>query len=266
MDVPVIISVLSDLITLSAVGVALYFGHRQRGDALEARYDALRPVIAPEQPPQEPYTAGGGAHDVIERPRDPLFDLTRQGNLVRLTNVGAGVAMNVRGVVFGPEPTMPQGMPPAIHSLSAAAPIPPGQSIPVVAKRGFSGLKVQGTDSFVPGYTVYAPAPERSKAEAAERGTTASTVQFRLTLTYHDLFGRIHGSVYDHTGANGWEAREPARQITKDLDGALSRARHQGPRGWLWRRGRGQTPARRLGRDSRRGSTCGPARRDGSSR
>ncbi len=47
MDVPVIISVLSDLITLSAVGVALYFGHRQRGDALEARYDALRPVIAP---------------------------------------------------------------------------------------------------------------------------------------------------------------------------------------------------------------------------
>ncbi len=74
-----------------------------------------------------------------------------QSNLVRLTNVGAGVAMNVRGVVFGPEPTMPQGMPPAIHSLSAAAPMPPGQPLPVVAKRGFSGLKVQGTDSFVPG-------------------------------------------------------------------------------------------------------------------
>jgi hypothetical protein len=232
MDVPVIISTFSALITLSAVGVALYLGLRQRADALEAQYDALRPVIAPEQPLQEPYITGGGAHDVIERPRDPPFNVNGQSNLVRLTNVGAGVAMNVRGVVVGPEPTMPQGMQQSIQSLSAAAPMPPGQPIPVVAKRGFSGLKVQGTDSFVPGYALYAPAPERSKAEAAERGTTASPVQFRLTLTYHDLFGRIHGSVYDYTDANVWEAREPARLIPRDLDGALSRARHQGPRGW----------------------------------
>jgi len=95
---------------------------------------------------------------------------------------------------------------------------------------------------------------------------SASPVQFRLTLTYHDLFGRIHGSVYDYTGTNVWEAREPARQITMDLDGALSRARHQGPRGWLWRRGTGQTPVRRLGRGNTRESTSDPARRDGSSR
>src|SRR5258708_23994488 len=140
-----------------------------------------------------------------------------QSNLVRLTNVGAGVAMNVRGVVFGPEPTMPQGMPPAIHSLSAAAPMPPGQPLPVVAKRGFSGLKVQGTDSFVPGYTLYAPAAEQlTPGESSGIVGSASPVQFRLTLTYHDLFGRIHGSVYDYTGTNGWEAREPARQITMD--------------------------------------------------
>ncbi len=212
------------------------------------------------------YFRGHGQSDVVETPVEPPFNLTGESNIVRLTNVGAGVAISVRGVVFGPEPTMPQGMQPPTHSLSAVAPVPPGQLLEVVAKRGFTGLKVQGTDSLVPGYTLYAPTPEQSKAEAADRGTSASTVQYRLTLTYHDLFGRIHGSVYDYTGTNVWEAREPARLIPQDVDGALSRARHQGPRGWLWRRGKGRTPALLPGPGSTHGNTSDPAHHGGSNR
>jgi hypothetical protein len=150
------------------------------------------------------------------------------------------------------------------HSLSVVAPLPPGVPLEVIAYPG--GLQVQGSDQIVPGETLYAPAPVPVLSASGESRGTEIPAQYRLTLTYHDLFGRMHAAIYDYTYRDVWEMRTVARKITKDLDGTLSRRRHQGPRGWLWRRGTGQTPVRRLGPGSTRGSTCGPARRGAANR
>jgi hypothetical protein len=205
--------------TIGAVVVALFLGHRQRADSLEAQYDAQRPIIAPDQP-QPHFISTPGPLGVIELPREPAFDLTVANNLIRLTNVGAGVAINVRGVVFGPEPTEPGATPTPYHSLAAVAPQPPGAPLAVVSKPG--GLTVHGTDEIVPGYTLYAP------LQSLLGGITASP-KYRLTLTYHDLFGRIHAVIYDYTWSNVWAMRKLAHPIKKDLDGvdraAIIRAR-----------------------------------------
>src|SRR5258705_7124082 len=141
--------------TIGAVVVALGLGLRQRADALEAQYDALRPVVAPDNPLVR-HVGGEGRSDVIGLPLEHPFNLTGQSNLVRLTNVGAGVAMNVRGAVFGPPPTLPGGMPPPHHSLSVVAPLLPGVPLEVIAYP--AGLTVQGSNQIRPGETLYAPA------------------------------------------------------------------------------------------------------------
>jgi hypothetical protein len=228
MDVSVIINALTALGTIGAVVVALFLGLRQRADALEAQYDAQRPIIVPDQPRVNLLTPQGGG-DVIEIPLEHDFNLTGASSRLRLTNVGVGVAMNVRGVVFGPEPTEPGATPAPHHSLSVVAPLLPGAPpLDVVTKQG--RLTVQGSDSLVPGYTLYAPAPVPMLSASGESIGTASPTQYRLTLTYHDLFGHIHAGIYDYTWSNVWEMRTLARAIKKDLDGAVSHGPRRAPR------------------------------------
>jgi hypothetical protein len=202
-----------------AVVVALFLGLRQRADALEAQYDAQRPIIVPAHPRVRLLTLQGGG-DVIEIPLEHDFNLTGASNIVRLANVGAGVAMNVQGVVFGPKLSEPGPTPETpSHSLSVAAPLPPGLLLEVLAKQG--GLTIQGSDQIVRGEKLYAPAPVPVPMQSAsgESSGSVSPAQYRLTLTYHDLFGRMHASIYDYTWEKVWEIRKVERAITKDLDG-----------------------------------------------
>ena len=207
-DVPNLITAIA---TVGAVIVALWIANRQRADALQAQYDALRPIIVPEQPLRERVrTFGDGSPVDLQMAGN--FDFNLSTSNMRIKNIGAGVATDVRGIVVGPEPSEPETVLPEHHSLDIVAPIPAGEPLDPLTHK--SAFLLRGTIQVVPGVTLYAP--REPTADEIERGT--SRIEYRLTLTYRDIFKRTHAAVYDYTAAKRWLTIRIERSVAKGLD------------------------------------------------
>lgn len=147
------------------------------------------------------------------------FGLDRQEGqsqeVINIRNVGTGTALNIRGVIFGHKPTHLDEMDGFLKSLWFANPLPPGDP-PVVA------LSLQGRPRFKGDseignmhQTCIFYAPVRTPEEL-NKGL-APIVQ-RLTLTYHDIFGLKHASIFDRTHLKAWEFVAFLPNIPKAID------------------------------------------------
>src|SRR5579859_5062682 len=148
---------------------------------LEAQYDQHRPLLFPSGDP----------------------------NKVTLHNGGSGMALNVRGIFFNREPsTLKDPVVKYMHCLDE--PLQPDKSVAVEQKQ----LAIMDGSFKIGNQTLYAPkAPTQ---EEINRGIIL--ILMRLTLTYHDIFGRKHASTFDYTHLHKWVCIEFQSSIAQDIE------------------------------------------------
>lgn len=143
-----------------------------------------------------------------EKPGSSLQDV------ISIRNAGPGTALNICGVVFGQKPANPREKETLLRRLWFANPLPPGEP-PVIA------LNLQGTstwrgDSEIRNqqhtYSLYAT---QRTLEELSKGLVP--IVERLTLTYHDVFGLKHASIFDRTHLQAWEFVALLLNIPKDI-------------------------------------------------
>lgn len=166
-------------------------------EAQQTNYDRYRPILMPQDngPSLEVKSALGYAEHLYA-------DLSPEHLTVSLRNIGSGLALGVRGVIFGPVPRSPsEDQTP--HSFRVPVPFPEGEMYNAGTVQGASG--VRGTDTIGRDrrYTLYAP-PRPSPKDFAD-GVALYTVA-RLIVTYQDLYGRKHATLFDYTSQKQWRS------------------------------------------------------------
>ena len=187
---------------------------RQFGQSVEAAQDAHLPVLMPIEPlvslgrriPDE--RGGYGQEKEIGYNREKAFVH------VAIKNVGAGIALNIWGVVFEPEPEqeiLKQTGP--HHSHRYELPLEPGKESTLDWTGG--GLPTSGDTEIgtTKRYKLYAP----RKPTFVQQQRGMADMIARLTLTYSDIFGRKHAAIYDLTTQMQWEHVAYLRDIADDL-------------------------------------------------
>lgn len=154
---------------------------KQTDLVLEAQYDQHRPLLFPTGNPDK----------------------------VVLHNGGSGIALNIRGVFFSREPSNSKD--PVVKYLHwVDAPLEPGTSITPENKQQ---VTIDGSCK-IGKQTLYAP-----KAPTLEEISSGITpIQMRLTITYHDIFGRKHASTFDYTHLQKWVCVELQSNIPQDIE------------------------------------------------
>ena len=173
--------------TLGAVIVALVFGQKQRADVLNARYDSQRPLVLP---------------------------LVMTPDLRQLTvrNMGLGVATNISGAVlaWASEGAGRDGMYHYVGHFDMV--LPPGAEDTIAMKETRGSLQ--------PATQV---GTRKAKHPLLWPNESGSKYVWRLTLTYHDIFGRKHASIFDalmdsEEKRYEWHAHALIPGIEHDLD------------------------------------------------
>ncbi len=174
---------------------------------IEAQYNASRPLLVPVAPDlTEQYDV-----DV------PItFDWNNDTSFVTIQNVGVGIAINIWIAM----------LPPALATESITqyasrlgSPLAAGSG-PVKVYLNQGATQFQESDH-VQGYTLSVP-PERA-AGLAER---ADHFLARLSITYQDIFGRKHASLFDLSDRGIWVNVAFLTPIERDL-GDLDAARQR---------------------------------------
>jgi hypothetical protein len=180
--------------------------------AREARYDSCRPLLYPSVQPTLARTTTG----------ETVLGLAAAGTRLIIHNAGSGVATNVRGALYGPQPAEPAepGSPPPDHQyLWLETPLPDKASAPVVSVPGGwilpGDTSVVGWGAYRP--TLYAP-PKPTPGSGSRLYQAAPPVVWRLTLTYQDIFRRRHASVFDLTDQFVWRCVGFFPGIPKDIE------------------------------------------------
>ncbi len=177
--------------------------------SVEAERDAQLPILVPSEHLVSIQSDASGHLD-----RQPGYDRTRTYAYVPVRNSGAGIALNIWGVVFEAEPEYPvlkeTGQ---HHSLRFQLPLEPGSHFDGNWPGG--GLPLSGDTEIgtTVRYKLYAP--RKPTPAEVQRGITEKLA--RLTLTYSDIFGRKHAAIYDYTNQYQWESVAYLRGIDKDL-------------------------------------------------
>lgn len=160
-----------------------------RRQFLEAQYAADRPILVPLPRMRIPLDGG--------EPERIYWDDTRLP--IEIRNVGPGIATNVWGVFMPPQP-----LPLSSHqySLRLVAPLSSGDTVGRWEQFSRGGTMFNCDDK-VSGYSLCVPrelAPEENFNQLDRRDRRIA----RLTLTYHDIFGRKHASIFDYTQIGIW--------------------------------------------------------------
>jgi len=144
-----------------------------------------------------------------EKPGGPLQEV------INIRNAGPGIAFNIRGVVFGHKPTNPHDRDSCLRNLGFANPLVPGESVTATNLQGmpkFRGNYKIGNEHREK-YVFYAP--ERTPEEV---NNGMVPILHRLTLTYHDIHGLKHVSIFDRTHLHAWTFVTFLPNIPKDID------------------------------------------------
>lgn len=193
--------------------------------SVEAEQDAHLPVLVPIEPLESrgwPKNIQG----VVTYDKDVGYNREKPLVHVAIKNAGAGIALNMWGIVFEGEPDLENlKQTGQHHSHRYALPLEPGQ----VSREDWKGGALPLGGDIEIGATkrhkLYAPRKPSAKEQL--QGVPAKVA--RLTLTYSDIFGRKHAAIYDLTSQMQWELVDYLRNIPEDLGGLEREALSQIP-------------------------------------
>lgn len=179
----------------------------------------------------------------LDLPVSPLYsanigDMTRPGQQtgtlgydrnkgivsLALENAGQGLALNIQGTVYPPEPDPPSNAVSGhVHKHRYELPLRPGERIPKTEGEGVQWLAyapilppttlIGGAGQQHTQYSLWAP----RKPTVVEGAHGALEMCARLTLTYADIFGRKHAAIYDLTKDNAWVNVAYLNSISADV-------------------------------------------------
>ena len=175
--------------------------NESRSHSLEILHTLNLPILAPRTPLQL-------------RNNDLNWDA--QHYTVSIKNVGTGVALNIWGVLLPPKKTETVDLP-SHYCLRAHAPISQADKdidtfFLLEEKKDFSDVMLEKQDGTSEKYSLCPPSPDL----ASDSGKYAYVA--RLTITYTDVFGRKHASIYDHTNQHRWKFVVHLDDICNDLE------------------------------------------------
>jgi hypothetical protein len=179
--------------TIDAVNSQIEASERQ---AQEALYNQQKPVLVPV----------GDLGNIIGASDGKLYVKWGYQNQVigGLRNAGVGPALNIYGILFGPPYiTTPPTSPRERYVAWNYPALSPGQEGDEITLQQFTHVSSETT---IGGYPLYVP------DDADHIGIIA-----RFTLTYQDVFGRKHASIYDYHAQYGWMCRGHIPNIEHDI-------------------------------------------------
>jgi len=202
-----IVTVIATAITAAAtVAIAIFaiptiLAYRKQVDIGQAQvkvsqeqlFNQVRPILYPIGDLEKIVDRSAGKYHVKWEDQNQEID--------GLKNIGVGPAFTIYGVLFGP-PVNSQ-LPQVRYVVLNYPALPPG--VPG-DKKALSPGGFISSDTKIKGYTLYVPDDEDHVAILA-----------RFTLTYHDVFGRKHASIYDYHSHIGWISRGHFSDITYDI-------------------------------------------------
>ena len=167
----------------------------------------------------------------ILAPRTPLslrnndLDWDPQHYTVKIKNVGTGVALNVWGVLLPPKQAETVNLP-RQYCLRSHTPVSQGdKDIDTYFLSGEIPLRtdemIEKRNGTTEQYSLCPPSVDLP-SDGVDRRYVA-----RLTLTYRDVFGRKHASIYDHTNQHRWKFVVHLDDIRNDLEDMYSKVNQQ---------------------------------------
>jgi hypothetical protein len=180
--------------TIQAYRKQVKIGQEQVKVGQEQLFNQFRPVLYPV----------GDLENIIDRSAGKYHIKWEYQNQVidGLKNIGVGPAFNIYGILFGPlVNSQPPRMRYVVWNYPALTPGVPGDTIALLPGSNIS------SDTTIKGYTLYVP------DDVDHIGVIA-----RFTLTYHDVFGRKHASIYDYHSQIGWISRDHFSDIEKGIN------------------------------------------------
>ena len=235
---------LKQLPTVAVGGLAVYFAYklitvtqkqvdvaqREVDISQQARFDQRRPILVPcmkSVPDDQTFVLHVESLHGANDPDRWYVDLNSKYD-AWLHNIGEGPALNVRGTIFPPKSRPPFGDSPQHQFFKFSKPILPGEIDKEISE--LSGIPSNGNATIgrEPSYTLNAP-----QAPLPNDPASLQTYPLvRLVVTYRDIFGRKHASVFHFTSKQEWaEAEEPFLSgIPRDLDDLIrEEAEHPRP-------------------------------------
>ncbi len=175
---------------------------QSRAHSLETLYALNRPILAPRMP-------------LSLRNND--LDWDSRHYTVKIRNVGPGAALNVWGVLLPPKQAETVD-PPRQYCLRSHAPISQADKdidIYFLEEKIFRGDEmIAHRDGTKEQYSLCPPSLDLPQDSVDGRYAYIA----RLTLTYRDVFGRKHASIYDHTDRHRWKFVVHLDDIRNDLE------------------------------------------------
>ena len=179
--------------TIIAYRKQVQIGQAQVKVSQEQLFNQFRPVLYPVGDLEKIVDRSAGKYHVIWEQQNQEVD--------GLKNIGVGPAFSIYGTLFGP-PVNSQLLPMryVVWNYPALTPGVPGDKITLLPGGHIS------SNTEIKGYTLYVPDDEDHVGVLA-----------RFTLTYHDVFGRKHASIYDYHSVIGWMSRGHFSDIEYDI-------------------------------------------------
>ncbi len=204
------LGIIPSLLAVVVASILLYINFQQQKSSQESYLDQQRPILAPN--------SRLSSSDQIS------WDAEQQ--TLHIKNYGAGVALNIKAVLFE---RMPKDDINYIGRRYTA-----WHNQPLGAKEETSYRMSPGQTDMPGTYTIesetfYAP---MQPPLGAILSYDATTIEARLTVTYHDVFGRKHISMFDYTQQHEWRMIMIESNIAKDIQDIdkevrLARIAHQ---------------------------------------
>ncbi len=179
--------------TIQAYKKQVEIGQEQVKVGQEQLFNQFRPVLYPV----------GDLEKIVDRSAGEYHIKWEQQNqeIDGLKNIGVGPAFTIYGILFGPPVnSQPPQMRYVVWNYPALTPGVSGDKITLSPGSHIS------SDTEIKGYTLYVPDDEDHVGVLA-----------RFMLTYHDVFGRKHASIYDYHSHIGWMNRGHFSDIEYDI-------------------------------------------------
>jgi len=200
-DWATVLTVVSTVVTALATAflavftfVTLRYLRRQEDRAEQERFDQHRPLLIPT-----------AELDIVSGVSDVVWKDGR--TIIAVQNVGPGVALDVAGLLLG------------ARDLSMSCRYTAWRPIPLPPVLTDHTLELWGGSSMIPSqatigaHTLCAP----DKPTSIMLVNEPPWPLLRLTLTYRDIYGRKHVSLFDYTSMWRWETVAIIENIPKDL-------------------------------------------------
>jgi len=179
--------------TIQAYRKQVQIGQEQVKAGQEQLFNQFRPVLYPVGDLEKIVDRSAGKYHIKWEYQNQEID--------GLKNIGVGPAFTIYGILFGPPVnSQPPRMRYVVWNYPALTPGIPGDKITLSPGSHIS------SDTEIKGYTLYIPDDEDHVGVLA-----------RFTLTYHDVFGRKHASIYDYHSQIGWMSRGHFSDIKYDI-------------------------------------------------